>query len=94
MDLQLADGGEARFAAYVEGLVNVIGHAGPGRPLLPGLDNAMRAQERRADGGGAGPAVRRRQEFRLRPRTRHRRVREQVADPRSLITRFYPLPRN
>jgi acyl-CoA reductase-like NAD-dependent aldehyde dehydrogenase len=27
MDLQLADGGEARFAAYVEGLVNVIGHA-------------------------------------------------------------------
>ena len=34
MDLQLADGGEARFAAYVEGLVNVIGHAGPGPTII------------------------------------------------------------
>jgi SRSO17 transposase len=33
MDLQLADGGEARFAAYVEGLVNVIGHADRADPL-------------------------------------------------------------
>jgi hypothetical protein len=27
MDLQSADGSEARFAAYVAGLVSVIGHA-------------------------------------------------------------------
>jgi hypothetical protein len=42
---------------------------------------------------GSGPAVRRGQEFRLRPRTLrpgHRRIREQKADPRSLILRFQP----
>ena len=33
MDLQSADGSEARFAAYVEGLVSVIGHADRAGPL-------------------------------------------------------------
>jgi SRSO17 transposase len=33
MDLQSADGSEARFAAYVEGLVRVIGHADRAGPL-------------------------------------------------------------
>ena len=33
MNLQPADGSEARFAAYVEGLVSVIGHADRAGPL-------------------------------------------------------------
>jgi SRSO17 transposase len=33
MDLQLADGSESRFAAYVEGLVSVVGHLDRARPL-------------------------------------------------------------
>ena len=33
MKLQSADGSEARFAAYVEGLVSVIGHADRAGPL-------------------------------------------------------------
>ena len=33
MDLRKADGSESRFAAFVEGLVSVIGHADRARPL-------------------------------------------------------------
>ena len=57
MDLRRADDSESRFAAYVEGLVSVIGHAdraGAVARLLRGPDDAGRAQERRADGGGDG----------------------------------------
>ena len=47
MNLRSVDRSKSRFAAYVEGLVSVIGHAdGPGQPtagLLPGLNNAVRA---------------------------------------------------
>src|ERR1700757_610232 len=49
-------GSESRFAAYVEGLVSVIGRR-PGAAaarLLPGPDAALRTQERGADGGGDG----------------------------------------
>ena len=45
---------ESRFSAYVEGLASVIGHADRERPLRDycvGLDDALRAKERRADGG-------------------------------------------
>ena len=34
MDLRKADGSESRFAAFVEGLVSVIGHADRARPLF------------------------------------------------------------
>ena len=56
MDLQAKDS-ESRFAAYVEGLASVIGHAdrtGPLRDYCIGSDAAGRAQERRADGGDDG----------------------------------------
>src|ERR1700724_3562974 len=33
MDLRTSDGSEARFSAFVEGLVSVIGHADRARPL-------------------------------------------------------------
>src|SRR5208282_116377 len=49
MKLRLVDRSKSRFAAYVEGLVSVIGHADRAGPLRPGLNNAVRAQERRAD---------------------------------------------
>jgi hypothetical protein len=55
MDHPIAAGSESRFEAYVEGLVSVIGQSGP-CPAAAGLlrwpDDAMRAQERRAYGGG------------------------------------------
>jgi SRSO17 transposase len=34
MDLRKADGSESRFAAFVEGLASVIGHADRARPLF------------------------------------------------------------
>ena len=34
MDLRRSDGSELRFSAFVEGLVNVIGHADRARPLF------------------------------------------------------------
>ena len=46
-----------RFVGYVEGLVSVIGHAdraGPLRDYCVGLMLMLKAQERRADGGGDG----------------------------------------
>jgi hypothetical protein len=55
MDHPITADSASRFEAYVEGLVSVIGHVGP-CPAATGLlrwpDDAMRAQERRADGGG------------------------------------------
>ena len=62
--MNLGSGAEARFAAYVEGLASVIGHAdraGPLRDYCTGPDAAGRAQERGADGGddGAGAGRRR-----------------------------------
>ena len=51
------DASESLFSSYVGGLLSVVGHADRSRPaagLLLGLDDAMRAQERRADGGAAG----------------------------------------
>ena len=54
MDHPIAADGALRFEAYVEGLVSVIGHADRARPLrdTASPNNAMRAQERRAYGGG------------------------------------------
>src|SRR3954466_8967454 len=53
---------EERFAAYVDALAEVIGHADRAAPLRdywPGLAAAGRAQERGADrgGNGAGPGL-------------------------------------
>ena len=63
MDVQLADCRETRFEAYVEGLASVIGHAdraGPLRDLLPGVGDALRSQERRANSGNHGARADRR----------------------------------
>ena len=57
MGLRAAEDSKSRFAAYVEGLTSVIGHAGPGGTaagLLHGLGDAVRTQECGADGGGDG----------------------------------------
>jgi hypothetical protein len=51
MDHPISTDSASRFEAYVEGLVSVIGHADRARPLR-WPDDAMRAQERRAYGGG------------------------------------------
>ena len=57
MGLPRSNIGEARFLAYVEGLTGVIGHADRVQAvsrLLLGLDDALRAQERRADSSDYG----------------------------------------
>jgi ABC transporter substrate binding protein len=53
MGLPRSNDGEGRFAAYVEGLTSVIGHADRAKPLRDyclGFDAALRAQKRGADG--------------------------------------------
>ena len=58
-----AEGDEARFAAYVEGLVGMIGHAeraGPLRNLLRRTVAAGQAQECGALGGADGAGAQRR----------------------------------
>jgi hypothetical protein len=54
MGLPKSGDAASRFSAYVEGLASVIGHADRGKTasrLLRGADDALRAKERRADGG-------------------------------------------
>src|SRR5436189_5196989 len=56
MDLRAVGDSESRFSACVEGLERDWSR-GPRQPiarLLPRPDDAVRAQERRADGGGDG----------------------------------------
>jgi SRSO17 transposase len=64
MDAGSSAGSEARFAAYVEALGVMLGHADRQQPIHDyclGAADADRAQERRADGGGDGPGSSRRE---------------------------------
>ena len=57
MGLRAAEDTESRFVAYVEGLPECDRSCGPGRTaagLLHGFGDAVRSQERGADGGGDG----------------------------------------
>ena len=54
MGLPRSGDAASRFSAYVEGLTTVIGHADRAQTasrLLRGANDALRAKERRADGG-------------------------------------------
>jgi SRSO17 transposase len=49
MDHRRADGGESRFAAYVESLVSVVGYADLARPLRDYCTGLMLPGERKSE---------------------------------------------